>query len=105
MDRFDRIYRLHRIFRSARHPVPRKTLEEKLECSRGSRDVDEAGPGGSVGIDAVRIPVQADHSFVWTPPGLQGPMVVRWGRPFPVPGRLPFGGDRASQAVDCRLTY
>ena len=36
MDRFDRIYRLHRIFRSARHPVSRKTLEEKLECSRAT---------------------------------------------------------------------
>ena len=36
MDRFDRIYRLHRILRSARHPVPRKTLEEKLECSRAT---------------------------------------------------------------------
>ena len=36
MDRFDRIYRLHRIIRSARHPVPRKTLEEKLECSRAT---------------------------------------------------------------------
>ena len=36
MDRFDRIYGLHRIFRSARRPVPRKTLEEKLECSRAT---------------------------------------------------------------------
>ena len=36
MDRFDRIYGLHRIFRSARHPVSRKTLEEKLECSRAT---------------------------------------------------------------------
>ena len=36
MDRFDRIYRLHRIFRSARHPVSRKTLEERLECSRAT---------------------------------------------------------------------
>ena len=36
MDRFDRIYGLHRIFRSARRPVPRKVLEEKLECSRAT---------------------------------------------------------------------
>ena len=36
MDRFDRIYGLHRIFRSARRPVSRKTLEEKLECSRAT---------------------------------------------------------------------
>ena len=36
MDRFDRIYRLHRIFRGARHPVSRKTLEERLECSRAT---------------------------------------------------------------------
>ena len=36
MDRFDRIYRLHRIFRGARRPVSRKTLEERLECSRAT---------------------------------------------------------------------
>ena len=36
MDRFDRIYRLHRIIRSARRPVPRRVLEEKLECSRAT---------------------------------------------------------------------
>ena len=36
MDRFDRIYGLHRIFRSARRPVPRKVLEEKIECSRAT---------------------------------------------------------------------
>ena len=36
MDRFDRIYRLHRIFRSSRLPVSRKRLEERLECSRAT---------------------------------------------------------------------
>ena len=36
MDRFDRIYLLHRILRSSRGPVPRKTLEENLECSRAT---------------------------------------------------------------------
>ena len=36
MDRFDRIYRLHRIFCTSRHPVSRKALEDKLECSRAT---------------------------------------------------------------------
>lgn len=34
MNHFDRIYALHRILASRRTPVPRKTLEEKMECSR-----------------------------------------------------------------------
>lgn len=34
MDRFRRIYQLHQILRSHRYPVARKTLEEKLDCSR-----------------------------------------------------------------------
>ena len=33
MDRFDRICGLHRIIRSARRPVPRKTLEEKRDTA------------------------------------------------------------------------
>ena len=36
MDRFDRIFELNRILRSARYPVPRKRLEEALECSRAT---------------------------------------------------------------------
>ena len=36
VDRFDRIYRLHRILRSSRYPVSRRTLEERLECSRAT---------------------------------------------------------------------
>ena len=36
MDRFDRIYRLHRILRSSRLPVSRRRLEEQLECSRAT---------------------------------------------------------------------
>jgi predicted DNA-binding transcriptional regulator YafY len=36
MDRFDRIYAVHRILSAARYPVPRKVLQEKLECSRAT---------------------------------------------------------------------
>ena len=36
MDKFDRIYALHRILRTARLPVPRRVLEERLECSRAT---------------------------------------------------------------------
>jgi predicted DNA-binding transcriptional regulator YafY len=36
MDRFDRIFELNRILRSARYPVPRRQLEEALECSRAT---------------------------------------------------------------------
>lgn len=36
MDRFDRIYALHRILGAARVPVPRKMLEDRLECSRAT---------------------------------------------------------------------
>lgn len=36
MDRFDRIYRLHRVLRDARYPVPHRKLQEKLECSRAT---------------------------------------------------------------------
>lgn len=32
MDRFDRIYQLHHLLSSARHPVPRRRIEEELEC-------------------------------------------------------------------------
>ena len=43
MDRFDRIFELNRILRSARVPVPRRQLEQKLECSRATvkRLIDE----------------------------------------------------------------
>ena len=36
MDRFDRIFELNRILQQSRHPVSRKTLENKLECSRAT---------------------------------------------------------------------
>jgi len=36
MDRFDRIYALHKILSSYRHPVSRKVLEEKLEGSQAT---------------------------------------------------------------------
>lgn len=36
MDRFDRIYDLHKILSASRYPVPRKRLEEELECSRAT---------------------------------------------------------------------
>ena len=36
MDLFDRIFSLHRILSTARHPVPRKVMEERLECSRAT---------------------------------------------------------------------
>ncbi|MEN8178255.1 MAG: WYL domain-containing transcriptional regulator [Pseudomonadota bacterium] len=43
MDRFDRIFELNRIFRSARYPVSRQQLEQRLECSRATvkRLIDE----------------------------------------------------------------
>ena len=36
MDRFDRIYDLHKILSAARHPVSRQRLEDELECSRAT---------------------------------------------------------------------
>lgn len=36
MDRFDRIYKLHNILAARRTPVSRKTLEERMECSRAT---------------------------------------------------------------------
>ena len=36
MDRFDRIYDLHKILNTARYPVSRQRLEEELECSRAT---------------------------------------------------------------------
>lgn len=36
MDRFDRIFELHKLLSAARRPVPRKTIEERLECSRAT---------------------------------------------------------------------
>lgn len=34
MDKFDRIYALHRILSTVRYPVPRTRIEEELECER-----------------------------------------------------------------------
>lgn len=36
MDRFDRIYALHKILANSRYPVSRKTIQEELECSRAT---------------------------------------------------------------------
>lgn len=36
MDRFDRIFELHRLLSGARMPVPRATIEAQLECSRAT---------------------------------------------------------------------
>lgn len=36
MDRFDRIYDLHKILSVSRYPVSRKKLEEELQCSRAT---------------------------------------------------------------------
>ncbi|MGB0722661.1 MAG: helix-turn-helix transcriptional regulator [Gammaproteobacteria bacterium] len=36
MDRFDRIYELHKILRDRRTPISRKALEDRLECSRAT---------------------------------------------------------------------
>ena len=36
MDRLQRIYKLHRVISSRRHPVSRTTLEQELECSRAT---------------------------------------------------------------------
>lgn len=43
MDRFDRIYSLHRILQSRRTPISRQELQERLECSRATvqRAIDE----------------------------------------------------------------
>lgn len=34
LDKFDRIYALHKLLSAARRPVPRRRIEEKLECKR-----------------------------------------------------------------------
>lgn len=36
MDRFDRIYALHKELRNARYPVPGQILQQRLECSRAT---------------------------------------------------------------------
>lgn len=36
MDRFDRIYALHKELRNARYPVPGQVLQQRLECSRAT---------------------------------------------------------------------
>ena len=36
MDKFDRIYALHKLLSSARLPVPRQTILQQLECSRST---------------------------------------------------------------------
>ncbi|MES9844871.1 MAG: WYL domain-containing protein [Candidatus Sedimenticola sp. PURPLELP] len=36
MDRFDRIFDLHKLLSASRHPVPRQRIEQELECSRAT---------------------------------------------------------------------
>ena len=36
MDKFDRIYALHNLLSEARYPVPRRIIEQNLECSRST---------------------------------------------------------------------
>lgn len=36
MDRFDRIYTLHKILSNSRYPVSLKAIQERLECSRAT---------------------------------------------------------------------
>jgi predicted DNA-binding transcriptional regulator YafY len=36
VDRLQRIYKMHRVISSRRHPVPRTALEKELECSRAT---------------------------------------------------------------------
>jgi len=36
MDRFDRIFDLHKLLSAARYPVPRQRIEQELECSRAT---------------------------------------------------------------------
>lgn len=36
MDRFDRIFDLHKLLSASRHPVPRQRIERELECSRAT---------------------------------------------------------------------
>lgn len=55
MDRLDRIYTMHRILQTARYPVPRQRLAERLECSESTvyrvRDALEAHFGAPVESD------------------------------------------------------
>jgi predicted DNA-binding transcriptional regulator YafY len=36
VERFDRIFRLHQLLKSHRQPLPRRVLEQRLECSRAT---------------------------------------------------------------------
>lgn len=56
MDLFDRIYRLHKILRHARRPVPSRRLREELECSRATinRIIREMR-------DYLGAPIEYDH--------------------------------------------
>ena len=56
MDRIDRIFKLHQILSARRTPVSRKTLEEKMECSRATvaRTIDCLR-------DYLFAPIEYDH--------------------------------------------
>lgn len=58
MDRFTRIFELHKILTSHRHPVSRAVLEERLECSRATvrRAIDDLRDhlGAPVAYDRAR---------------------------------------------------
>ena len=48
-----------------RRHVRRICAERRVPGSRRSRGTDGAGPGPSVGVDAARTPMQADHSLMY----------------------------------------
>lgn len=56
MDRFDRIFELHKILSNRRTPIARKDLEYKLECSRATvkRAIDDAR-------DFLGAPIKYNH--------------------------------------------
>lgn len=58
MDRFQRIFALHRVLSNSRYPVSRTTLEEKLECSKSTieRIIAEMR-------DYLHAPIEFDHKL------------------------------------------
>jgi len=78
MDRFERIYALHRLLSAASLPVPRRRIEEQLECSRATAKRI---------IEAMRLfldaPIEYDkarNGYYYAPSGCKraaGPVVQR----------------------------
>lgn len=63
MDRYERILTLHRLFKTARHPVSQERLRDELQCSRATlyRDV-------AFLRDALGAPIESDpdrHGFAY----------------------------------------